>query len=65
MPANGGTDPYPIPWLGKNGNHNQPAGPNLEPSHMDQQWRWLWKYDTIFQSVGFSVASSENYIFWP
>jgi len=25
--ANGGTDPYPIPWLDKNGSHNQPAGP--------------------------------------
>ncbi len=31
--ANGGTDPYPIPWLDKNGSHNQ-AGPNLEPSHI-------------------------------
>jgi hypothetical protein len=34
MAANGGTDPYPIPWLDKNGSHNQPAGPNLEPSHI-------------------------------
>jgi hypothetical protein len=34
MMANGGTDPYPIPWLDKNGSHNQPAGPNLEPSHI-------------------------------
>jgi len=34
MTANGGTDPYPIPWLDKNGSHNQPAGPNLEPSHV-------------------------------
>ena len=33
MTANGGTDPYPIPWLDKNGSHNQPAGANLEPSH--------------------------------
>src|SRR5437879_8843201 len=32
--ANGGTSPYPIPWLDKNGSHNQPAGPNLEPSHI-------------------------------
>ncbi len=32
--ANGGDDPYPIPWLDKNGSHNQPAGPNLEPSHI-------------------------------
>ena len=34
MTWNGGTDPYPIPWLDKNGSHNQPAGPNLEPSHI-------------------------------
>jgi hypothetical protein len=33
-PANGGTDPYPIPWLDKNGSHNQPAALNLEPSHI-------------------------------
>jgi hypothetical protein len=32
--ANGGSDPYPIPWLDRNGSHNQPAGPNLEPSHI-------------------------------
>ena len=34
MTANRGTDPYPIPSLDKNGTHNQPAGPNLEPSHI-------------------------------
>jgi hypothetical protein len=34
MTANGGSDPYPIPWLDKNGSHNQPAGPNFEPSHI-------------------------------
>ncbi len=28
--ANGSPDPYPIPWLDKNGSHNQPAGPNLD-----------------------------------
>jgi hypothetical protein len=31
---NGGIDPFPIPWLDKNGSHNQPAGPQLEPSHI-------------------------------
>ncbi len=30
----GSKDPYPIPWLDKNGSHNQPAGPNMEPSHI-------------------------------
>jgi hypothetical protein len=34
MTANGGTEPYPIPWLDKNGSHNQPAAPTLEPSHI-------------------------------
>src|SRR5713226_4026979 len=32
MPATGGTDPFPIPWLDKNGSHNQPAGANLQIS---------------------------------
>jgi hypothetical protein len=32
--ANGGAAPFPIPWLDKNGSHNQPAGPDLEPSHI-------------------------------
>jgi len=31
-PSNGGICPYPIPWLDKNGNHNQPAAPNVELS---------------------------------
>ena len=31
---NGSTEPFPIPWLDKNGSHNQPAGPQLEPSHI-------------------------------
>jgi len=35
--ANGSPEPYPIPWLDKNGSHNQPAGPNLEPSHLPFQ----------------------------
>jgi hypothetical protein len=32
QPSNGGVCPYPIPWLDKNGNHNQPAVPNVELS---------------------------------
>lgn len=31
-PSNGSTDPYPIPWLDKNGSHNQSPGPGMEPS---------------------------------
>ena len=34
MTANGGTEPYPIPWLDKFGSHNQAAGLNNEPSHI-------------------------------
>ncbi len=29
-PSNGGSCPYPIPWLDKNGSHNQPAKANTE-----------------------------------
>ncbi len=31
-PVGGNDDPYPIPWLDKNGSHNEPAGPGNEPS---------------------------------
>ena len=31
-PSNGGPCPFPIPWLDKNGNHNQAAMPNVELS---------------------------------
>ena len=31
-PSNGGSCPYPIPWLDKNGNHNQAPGPGVELS---------------------------------
>lgn len=30
----GSTDPFPIPWLDKNGSHNQSPGPNMEPSNI-------------------------------
>ena len=33
-PSNGSTDPFPIPWLDKNGDRNQPAKPDQEPSHI-------------------------------
>jgi hypothetical protein len=33
-PSNGGACPYPIPWLDKNGNHNQSPGPNVELSNI-------------------------------
>ena len=33
-PANGGSCPYPIPWLDKNGNHNQSPMPNVGLSNI-------------------------------
>ena len=33
-PSNGGPCPYPIPWLDKNGNHNQSPAPNVELSNI-------------------------------
>ena len=33
-PSNGGSCPYPIPWLDKNGNHNQIPMPNVELSNI-------------------------------
>jgi len=33
-PSNGGLCPYPIPWLDKNGNHNQSPMPNVELSNI-------------------------------
>jgi hypothetical protein len=33
-PSNGGSCPYPIPWLDKNGNHNQIPKPNVELSNI-------------------------------
>ncbi len=33
-PANGGPCPYPIPWLDKNGNHNQMPKPDVELSNI-------------------------------
>ncbi len=31
-PVGGNDQPFPIPWLDKNGSHNEPAGPGQEPS---------------------------------
>ena len=31
-PVGGDDEPYPIPWLDKNGSHNEPGGPDHEPS---------------------------------
>ena len=51
MTANGGSEPYPIPWLDKNGSHNQPAGPNLEPSHI-YHFKGLVARSSTFTGMG-------------
>lgn len=51
---NGSTDPFPIPWLDKNGSHNQPAGPNLEPSHI-----YHFK-GAVARCAGFTGAGTDN-----
>ncbi len=33
-PVGGSADPYPIPWLDKNGSHNQSPGPGMDPSNI-------------------------------
>ena len=53
-PSNGGKEPFPIPWLDKNGSHNQPAGPQMEPSHI---------YDfkgRVARCAGFTGMGTDN-----
>lgn len=53
-PSNGGKVPFPIPWLDKNGNRNQPAGPQMEPSHI---------YDfkgRVARCAGFTGMGADN-----
>ncbi len=50
----GSTDPYPIPWLDKNGSHNQPAGLDKEPSHI---YHFKGK---IARCAGFSGMGTDN-----
>jgi hypothetical protein len=52
--ANGGSDPFPIPWLDKNGSHNQPAGPNLEPAHI---YNFKGK---VARCAGFTGTGTDN-----
>ena len=56
---NGSTDPYPIPWLDKNGSHNQPAGPQLEPSHI---YHFKGKVGRCADFVGMGTDNKGNRI---
>jgi hypothetical protein len=51
---NGGADPFPIPWLDKNGNHNQAPGPNQEPSSI-----FHFK-GRVARSNGFTGVGTDN-----
>jgi len=55
-PANGGPCPYPIPWLDKNGNHNQMPQPNvdLELNHI---FHFKGK---LGRAVGFTGMGTDN-----
>jgi len=56
---NGSTDPYPIPWLDKNGSHNQPAGPQLEPSHI---YHFKGRVDRCANFAGMGTDNKGNRI---
>jgi hypothetical protein len=49
--ANGGTEPYPTPWLDKNGSHNRPAGPYRDPSHI-YHFKGLVARASTFRGMG-------------
>ena len=49
--SNGGTEPYPIQWLDKNGSYNQTARPHLEPSHT-YHFKGLVARPSTFSGVG-------------
>ena len=51
---NGGADPFPIPWLDKNGSHNQAPGPNQEPSSI-----FHFK-GRVARSNGFTGVGTDN-----
>lgn len=50
----GPSEPFPIPWLDRNGSHNQPAGPDLEPSHI-----YHFK-GRVARSAGFNGAGTDD-----
>src|SRR5216684_3178725 len=53
-PVGGSDEPYPIPWLDKNGSHNQ-AGARLEPSHI---FHFKGRIARCADFVGSGVAAS-------
>ncbi len=57
-PVGGGDEPYPIPWLDKNGSHNQ-AGVGLEPSSI---YHFKGRIARAAEFVGSGVDGSGNRI---
>jgi hypothetical protein len=60
-PSNGGSCPYPIPWLDKNGNHNQPAMPNVELSSI---YHFKGKLARCSGFHGMGTDNSGNRLAW-
>ena len=60
-PSNGGSCPCPIPWLDKNGNHNQAAGPNVEPSNI---YHFKGKLARCSGFHGMGTDNEENRLAW-
>ena len=54
-PSNGGPCPYPIPWLDKNGNHNQMPKVNVELNHI---FHFKGK---LARCAGFTGMGTDNY----
>jgi hypothetical protein len=55
-PANGGPCPYPIPWLDKNGNHNQMPQPTLD-LELNHIFHFKGK---LGRCVGFTGMGTDN-----
>jgi hypothetical protein len=53
-PFNGSSCPFPIPWLDKNGNHNQAPKPNVELSNI---YHFKGK---VARSSGFTGTGTDN-----
>src|SRR5215469_8154783 len=57
-PVGGSDEPYPIPWLDKNGSHNQ-AGPGLDPSNI---YHFKGRIARAAEFVGSGVDGAGNHL---
>ncbi len=58
---NGSTDPYPLPWLDKFGDHHQPASPTLDPSDI---FHFKGRIVRCADFVGVGTDNGGNRIAW-